>query len=64
VAQKQALGRVQPEATKLIEVLSFRHVRGLQKIPKFLSTFPKDFFGGLKLACGIDAGWPRRHSET
>src|SRR5258708_20941392 len=52
VTQKQTLGRVQPEGTKFIEVLSFRHVRSLQKIPKFSSTFPKDFRHGLRLACG------------
>src|SRR5437667_1537956 len=64
VTQKLALGRVQPERTELIEMLSFQHLRSLQKIPKFPSTFPKDIGNGLKLACGNDAGWPRRHSET
>ena len=43
VTQQQALGRVQTERTELIQALSFRHVRSLQKIPKFSSTFPKDF---------------------
>ena len=52
IAQKQALSRVQPEGTELIEVLSFRHVRGLQKIPKIPSTFPKDISDGPRLACG------------
>ena len=41
VTQKLALGRVQPERTELIEVLSFRHVRTFRKSLSFLQLFPK-----------------------
>jgi hypothetical protein len=41
VAEEEAFGRVQPEGTKLVEVLSFRHDTTFKKSLRFLQLFPK-----------------------